>query len=50
VLAGEIENFTGISDAYEAPDNPEIVLKTDHASVEECVDKVVKYLEDKNLI
>lgn len=44
---GEIENFTGISDPYEAPENPEIELKTDKESIEDCVKKVINYLEDK---
>jgi len=48
--AGEIKNFTGISDPYEAPQNPEIYLKTDQMSVEESVEKVIKYLEKKKLI
>jgi len=48
--AGEIQNFTGISDPYEFPENPEIELKTDKESVEESVDKVIKYLEKNNFI
>ncbi len=35
--AGEIKNFTGISDPYEAPANPELVLKAAEHSVAECV-------------
>jgi len=46
---GKIKNFTGISDPYETPKNPEIELKTDEESIEECVSKVIKYLEDKIL-
>jgi bifunctional enzyme CysN/CysC len=44
---GKIKNFTGISDPYEAPKNPEIELKTDEESIEECVSKIIEYLEDK---
>ena len=47
---GEIKNFTGISDPYEEPENPEIELKTDQESVEESIDKVIKYLEGNNFI
>ncbi len=38
---GEIRNFTGIDDAYEPPDRPELTLDTRKASVEECVKKVL---------
>jgi adenylylsulfate kinase len=42
--AGEIEQFTGIDDPYEAPLNPELVCYTDRESIEVCVDKVINYL------
>lgn len=48
--AGEIKEFTGISSPYEAPENPEIVIKTHENSVEECVAQIVKWLEEKELI
>jgi adenylylsulfate kinase len=47
---GEIKNFTGISAPYEAPDNPEIFLETSALSVKECTNKILKYLDDKNLL
>ena len=47
---GEIPNFTGISAPYEAPVNPEIVLNTEQASVEECVVQLAAILKDKGLI
>jgi adenylylsulfate kinase len=43
--AGEIANFTGISDPYEKPENPEIVLKTGEETEEESFRKVLSYLE-----
>ncbi|HEU4480354.1 MAG TPA: adenylyl-sulfate kinase [Actinomycetota bacterium] len=49
--AGEIKGFTGIDDPYEAPENPEVVCKTETESVEESAQKVIdklielKYLE-----
>jgi len=49
-LAGEIINFTGIDDPYEEPVNPEIVVDTEHESVEESVKKVLNYLEKKGYI
>lgn len=48
--AGEIKDFTGISAPYEAPEKPEIVIKTHENSVEECVAQIVKYLQEKELI
>ncbi|KAI1641615.1 adenylylsulfate kinase [Daldinia loculata] len=48
--AGEIKEFTGISSPYEAPENPEITIRTHENSVEECVLQIVKWLEEKDLI
>ena len=39
--------FTGIDSAYEAPLNPDLVLKAGESSVQECVEKVVTLLADK---
>jgi len=43
-LRGEIPNFTGVSDPYEEPLNPELVVDTERGSVEENVDKVYRYV------
>lgn len=42
--AGEIRGFTGIDDPYEAPDSPEITLRTDQNSIEESVVQVLDEL------
>lgn len=42
--AGEIKNFTGIDDPYEAPTQPEIHLKTAEMSLDEEVAAIVQYL------
>jgi len=34
---GEIPNFTGVSDPYEIPENPEIIVDTGMMNIEECV-------------
>ncbi|MGK7912247.1 MAG: adenylyl-sulfate kinase, partial [Synechococcus sp.] len=47
---GEIANFTGVSDPYEPPVNPEIVLKTHEESIEESVKKVMTYLVEHDYI
>ena len=44
--SGEIPNFTGISAPFEAPENPEVVLKSGEKSVEDCVAQLIKYLKD----
>ena len=43
--AGEIKQFTGIDDPYEAPLNPEVTCETDKETLEESVAKVVSKLE-----
>ncbi|MEZ8143889.1 adenylyl-sulfate kinase [Enterovibrio norvegicus FF-454] len=42
--SGEIKHFTGIDSDYESPVDPEIHVKTDNRSVEECAKDVVDYL------
>ena len=49
-FAGEIDNFTGVSDPYEAPENPEIVCRTAEQTVEESVAQVLGYLEENGYI
>jgi adenylylsulfate kinase len=49
-LAGEIANFTGVSDPYETPVNPEIILRTDSETEEESFGKVMGYLESCDLV
>ena len=49
-LAGEIKNFTGVSDPYEEPLNPELVLDTGAERVEQSLQKLLKTLEVSNYI
>jgi adenylyl-sulfate kinase len=49
-LAGEIANFTGVSDPYEPPLRPEIEVRTDLETVEESRNKILRYLSEKCLI
>ena len=44
---GEIENMTGISAPYEAPENPDIKIETENETVEEAVVRIIKYIEPK---
>jgi adenylylsulfate kinase-like enzyme len=47
-LAGEISNFSGISDPYEAPLAPDLYLNTESQSPEECLSVLVATLEELN--
>ncbi|HMT04314.1 MAG: adenylyl-sulfate kinase [Solirubrobacterales bacterium] len=49
-FAGEIKEFTGVSDPYEAPENPEIALKTEDEEPEESAARLLAYLEERQLI
>ena len=48
--AGDIPHFTGISSPYEAPEKPEVHLKTDQMTIEQAAEKVVQYLRGKGKI
>jgi 3'-phosphoadenosine 5'-phosphosulfate synthase len=45
-LAGEIKEFTGVSDPYEEPLHPEIVVETDRETVDESVNKILARLRE----
>jgi adenylylsulfate kinase len=49
-LAGEIPEFTGVSDPYEAPLNPEISLNTRDESIEESLAQIMSYLEEQGYV
>jgi adenylylsulfate kinase len=49
-LRGEIKNFTGIDAPYEAPEQPDLVIKTDIESAGECVNNILRYLREKQFI
>lgn len=48
--AGEIKGFTGIDDPYEAPPNADLVLDTDHETLEESTEKIKNFLKERNLL
>ena len=39
-LAGEVGNFTGITDPYEAPENPDVTVHSDRETLSESVELV----------
>ncbi|MBM3666152.1 MAG: adenylyl-sulfate kinase [Actinobacteria bacterium] len=49
-FAGEIKEFTGVSDPYEEPLSPEITLDTENESAEESAAKLIALLEERQLI
>jgi len=49
-IAGELANFTGISDPYEPPLRPDVVIHSERESVEESCSRVWSELERRNLI
>ncbi|MFY9611787.1 MAG: adenylyl-sulfate kinase [Blastocatellia bacterium] len=49
-LAGEIKNFTGVDDPYEAPVAPEVLVETDVDSAETSAAQIIARLEDLYLV
>ncbi len=49
-LAGEIKNFTGVSDPYEAPEHAEVVCHSDRETVNESLDKILNVLRQKGYL
>jgi adenylylsulfate kinase len=47
---GDVKEFTGVSAPYEEPENPEILVETDKQGLEECVARILGYLEDQGVI
>ncbi|MFT6127834.1 MAG: adenylylsulfate kinase, partial [Flavobacteriaceae bacterium] len=45
--AGEIKNMTGVSATYEAPQNPNIEIKTEEKTVEQAVHDIMNYIKPK---
>jgi adenylyl-sulfate kinase len=46
-LAGEVKNFSGVTDPYEPPLNPEIKVNSENETVEQSLGKIIGYLESK---
>jgi adenylyl-sulfate kinase len=47
---GQVREMTGVSSAYEPPENPELRLDTESLSVDECVARVLDYLREQGLV
>jgi adenylylsulfate kinase len=48
--SGEIKEFTGVSDPYEPPENPELEIDTEAQSPEQSAQQILAYLEERQLI
>lgn len=48
--SGEIKHFTGIDSPYEVPSHPEMRLDTSNMSVEECINSLIAYLLEREMI
>lgn len=48
--AGQIAEFTGISSPYEAPENPELTVKTGEEELDACVQQVIAEMMQRNII
>ncbi len=49
-LAGDIKQFTGVSDPYEPPEQPDVIVHTDVESVDESLDTIVDMLVRRRLV
>lgn len=49
-LAGELKNFTGVSDPYEEPLHPEVVCDSSAEAPEQSLARILGYLEERRLI
>ena len=47
---GDIPDFTGVSSPYEEPENADLIIDTDKATVEACVQRILDFLLDRTLI
>jgi adenylyl-sulfate kinase len=43
---GEIKDFTGVQDPFEEPRNPEVIVDTQNESIEQSMQKIIKYLKN----
>jgi adenylylsulfate kinase len=48
--AGELKEFTGVSDPYEEPKNPELEIDTESQTPEQSAQQILDYLEERGLI
>jgi adenylylsulfate kinase-like enzyme len=47
---GEIKEFTGVSDPYEAPESPEVCIESEHEEPAESAARILQTLEERGLV
>jgi adenylyl-sulfate kinase len=47
-LAGELPHFTGVSDPYEPPTRPDVIVRSDHETVEESLARILATLDARS--
>lgn len=47
---GLISGFTGVSQDYEAPQNPDLTVTTINVSIQESTHRVIDFLEQENIL
>jgi len=46
-VAGKVKNFTGKDSGFEVPEAPELLLDTEKKSLEECVETLLKFIQNQ---
>lgn len=49
-IAGELQHFTGVSDPYEAPESPDVIVDSESESVEESVGAILAELKRRGYL
>lgn len=49
-ILGQIIEFTGISSSYEAPETPELIVRTDHLTIEESKNTILNFLNERDFL
>ena len=47
---GQFTGMTGITAPYETPESPDLIIETDQYSMDQCVNKLIRFLVDKKVI
>jgi bifunctional enzyme CysN/CysC len=48
--AGELQQFPGVSAPYQVPTSPDLVLPSHEISIDECVDRLLQYLDKRRVL
>lgn len=47
---GQIQGFTGVTQAYEPPENPDLIVRTENFSIRDSTNQVIELLENERII